>query len=155
MVLGRGREVSQSRHRFVATISSPTFSPPRSMPQSSGALLLRPKCPHILLHETTPEKFCPPTPSYTSAGHSSNLSPHTFSFLSGPLSISPPNLSSKGQGREVRKRRDLERMQEKTGLAGEGEAGRGPVPRHVFLGKGNGIFSHNCLPSRCVSRNKD
>lgn len=25
----------------------------------------------------------------------------------------------------------------------------------MFLGKGNGIFSHNRLPRRCVSRNKN
>lgn len=39
--------------------------------------------------------------------------------------------------------------------AGEGEAGDRTVPRHVFLGKGNGVFSHNRLPCGCVSRNKD
>lgn len=33
--------------------------------------------------------------------------------------------------------------------------GRGPVPRHMFLGKGNGIFSHNCFARRRVSCNED
>jgi hypothetical protein len=33
--------------------------------------------------------------------------------------------------------------------------GRALIPCHVFLGQCNGIFSHNCLPRRCVSCDKD
>lgn len=34
------------------------------------------------------------------------------------------------------------------------EEGKG-VPRHVLLGKGNGVFGHNRLPCRRVSRHED
>lgn len=36
-------------------------------------------------------------------------------------------------------------------MAEEGKA----VPRHVLLGKGNGVFGHNRLPCRSVRRHKD
>lgn len=50
-----------------------------------------------------------------------------------------------GGGEEKRHRKDT----------GENRAGEGPVPRHVFLGKRDGIFSHNRLPRGCVSRDED
>lgn len=46
-------------------------------------------------------------------------------------------------------------MQEEGRQAEKGRLMEACVPSHVFLGQGDGIFSHHCLPSRCVSCNKD
>lgn len=35
-----------------------------------------------------------------------------------------------------------------------GQDGEAWVPGHVFLGQGDGVFSHHCLPSGCVSCDK-
>lgn len=135
MVLGRGHEVSESAPpQPPGQHTSSTLSPPRGMPEPTCPRS-SPNCLHILLHDTTLQKLCSPTPSEPDAGLLTPLptTPSCFALVLSPF-LPKPLISRR------RERRGRDNKQKGCGRSQDqlvkGESGEGTCTESCVSGQG-------------------